>query len=150
MLCCINQMIVLNLWIWQGFLKKTSQTWVWVLPKFEQNFRLKFKFWLGFILRSLWTLSAVFYRFSLMNRKLLEPLYKDAAKIAPDFWPDYDMRYTNLTRDTVLHKSWCQSVASSKLLKNCDSTVQCFYTSCVNSGWIILILQYFPIENFSS
>ncbi|XP_062601770.1 transmembrane protein 135-like isoform X1 [Saccostrea cucullata] len=44
-------------------------------------------------------------KFSLMNRKLLEPLYKDAAKIAPDFWPDYDMRYTNLTRDTVLHKS---------------------------------------------
>ncbi|XP_048767436.2 transmembrane protein 135-like isoform X2 [Ostrea edulis] len=44
-------------------------------------------------------------RFSMMNRKLLEPLYKDAAKIAPDYWPDYDMRYTSLTRDTVLHKS---------------------------------------------
>uniref|UniRef100_A0A8W8J9Q2 Transmembrane protein 135 N-terminal domain-containing protein n=1 Tax=Magallana gigas TaxID=29159 RepID=A0A8W8J9Q2_MAGGI len=44
-------------------------------------------------------------KFGTMNRRLLEPLYKDAARIAPDFWPDYDMRYTSLTKDSLLRRS---------------------------------------------
>ncbi|KAK3097710.1 hypothetical protein FSP39_012368 [Pinctada imbricata] len=39
-------------------------------------------------------------RFSKMNRKLLEPVRPDAAKMFPDFWPDYDMRYTSLARES--------------------------------------------------
>ena len=47
-----------------------------------------------------------FGRFSVMNRKLLEPLYPDASKIAPNFWPDYDKRYTSLTPESILQRSW--------------------------------------------
>nr|XP_022295310.1 transmembrane protein 135-like isoform X1 [Crassostrea virginica] len=44
-------------------------------------------------------------RFGVMNRKLLEPLYPDASKIAPNFWPDYDKRYTSLTPESILQRS---------------------------------------------
>lgn len=49
--------------------------------------------------------SVFFGRFGVMNRKLLEPLYPDASKIAPNFWPDYDKRYTSLTPESILQRS---------------------------------------------
>ena len=57
----------------------------------------------------IFTVDMIFFvyfgRFSVMNRKLLEPLYPDASKIAPNFWPDYDKRYTSLTPESILHRS---------------------------------------------
>lgn len=36
-------------------------------------------------------------RFAVMNRKILEPFVPNAAKMFPDFWPEYDSRYTSIT-----------------------------------------------------
>ncbi|KAK3608392.1 hypothetical protein CHS0354_035389 [Potamilus streckersoni] len=37
-------------------------------------------------------------RFAEMNRVLLEPFIQGCSKMFPNFWPDYDPRYTNLAR----------------------------------------------------
>ena len=36
-----------------------------------------------------------------MNRQLLEIYGTRASKLMPDFWPDYDPRYSSLTLDSV-------------------------------------------------
>ena len=33
-----------------------------------------------------------------MNRQLLVPYLPYAANIQPNYWPDYDLRYTNLIK----------------------------------------------------
>ena len=40
-------------------------------------------------------------RFAEMNRQLLEIYGTRASKLMPDFWPDYDPRYSSLTLDSV-------------------------------------------------
>ncbi|XP_045196902.2 transmembrane protein 135-like isoform X2 [Mercenaria mercenaria] len=37
-------------------------------------------------------------KFATMNRRLLDPWVPDCSKLFPDFWPDYDLRFTNLRK----------------------------------------------------
>ncbi|XP_060597965.1 transmembrane protein 135-like isoform X2 [Ruditapes philippinarum] len=37
-------------------------------------------------------------KFAGMNRKLLDPWVPNCSKLFPDFWPDYDYRFTNLRK----------------------------------------------------
>ncbi|KAL4232754.1 hypothetical protein ACF0H5_007442 [Mactra antiquata] len=39
-------------------------------------------------------------KFANMNRRLLDPFVPNCSKLYPDYWPDYDMRYTNLVKPT--------------------------------------------------
>jgi hypothetical protein len=40
----------------------------------------------------------LYCRFAEMNRQLLVPYLPYAANIQPNYWPDYDLRYTNLVK----------------------------------------------------
>ncbi|XP_033741131.1 transmembrane protein 135-like isoform X2 [Pecten maximus] len=44
-------------------------------------------------------------KFALMNRQLMEPFVPGSAKLFPDFWPDYDSRFTDLVRPAELIRS---------------------------------------------
>ncbi|XP_069126642.1 transmembrane protein 135-like isoform X2 [Argopecten irradians] len=44
-------------------------------------------------------------KFALMNRHLIEPFVPGSAKLSPDFWPNYDARYTDLVRPAHLIRS---------------------------------------------
>ncbi|WAR08065.1 TM135-like protein [Mya arenaria] len=37
-------------------------------------------------------------KFAGMNRRLLDPYITNCSKLYPDYWPDYDMRFTNLVK----------------------------------------------------
>ncbi|XP_060067446.1 transmembrane protein 135-like [Ylistrum balloti] len=41
-------------------------------------------------------------KFALMNRQLIEPFVPGSAKLFPDFWPNYDSRFTDLVRPAEL------------------------------------------------
>mgnify|MGYP001796759621 FL=1 len=41
--------------------------------------------------------ALLFYRFKLVNRQLLEKVFGvESATLYPDFWPDYDPRFTTM------------------------------------------------------
>ena len=41
--------------------------------------------------------AQLFYRFKLVNRQLLEKVFGvESATLYPDFWPDYDPRFTTM------------------------------------------------------
>ncbi|KAL5009518.1 hypothetical protein ScPMuIL_011823 [Solemya velum] len=44
-------------------------------------------------------------RIGTVNRRLLEKLSPSAAKMLPNFWPDYDPRFTNLVRPSIIDDS---------------------------------------------
>ncbi len=41
-------------------------------------------------------------RFAQMNRRLLDVYGTEASKMFPNFWPQYDTRYTTLSPDKIL------------------------------------------------
>ncbi|XP_076466586.1 transmembrane protein 135-like isoform X2 [Babylonia areolata] len=47
-----------------------------------------------------WLLRVTHNKFAVMNRRLLDVFGTNASQINPDFWPDYDPRYTDLRPPT--------------------------------------------------